>query len=630
VANEKVTRRLAAIFAADMVGFSRLMEADEEGTIARQKALRNELIDPKIAEHGGRIVKTTGDGMLVEFASVVDAVRCAVEVQQAMAHREADEPDDRRICYRIGINLGDIVIEDDDVFGDGVNVAARLEALANPGDVLISGSAFDQLKKKLEYGYRFQGERKVKNIADPVRAYTVLPDAEAGTVAGHRHWASKNWVRLAGVSTAVLLLIVVGLAWWQPWELSTKPQRQALSIVVLPFNNVGGDRSQDYIADAITNQLTIHLARIPGTLVIARNTAFAYKGKSVDVRQIGKDLRVRFVLEGSIQAAASRIRVNARLINSRTGAHLWAETFDKKRTDQLQLQDEIVKRISRALHIELSAVEAARLDQPDTKNVNAEALATKCESMLIATSPSAKRMYETGYSLCEQAIRLDPINGRALSILAIKHGVTVTIGGSKDRQKDIQLAQEYASRALAANPRLYLAHVARSYAFSVLGKHQEAIAAGQRANDLNPSFLGSYLIMLASGLYIGQPEKTVEWAGTAIRISPRDPLLYGYYNLLGRAHYMLGQRDQAIQWLRKSVAANPSFPNSQAYLAAMLGATGRSKEARKVLNTYLSLKRTRARTIAQWNKVLRTKNPKYLASFKQLTEGLRKAGMPEN
>ena len=629
MANEKITRRLAAIFAADMVGYSRLMEADEEGTIARQKAHLNEVFDPKIAAHNGRTVKTTGDGLLVEFASVVDAVRCAVEVQQAMAEREAGVPEDQRIVYRVGINLGDIVIDGGDVFGDGVNVAARLEALANPGEVLISGTVFDQLKKKLEYGYRIEGERKVKNIAEPVRAYTVLPDADAGTVVGRRRWASKSWTRPASAAAGALLL-AAAVVWWQPWATDDGQKPKALSIVVLPFDNIGTDKTQDYVADAITNQLTIHLARIPGTLVIARNTAFAYKGKAKNVKQIGKELGVSFVLEGSVQIAASRIRVNARLINAATGAHLWAETFDKKRTNQLQLQDEIVKRISRSLHIELSAVEAARQKQPTAGNVNAEALAIRCESLMIATSPAAPQMHETGYPLCERAIQIDPKNARALSILAVKYGAKITIGQSKDRRQDIQRTNDFTARALAANPKLYLAHVAQSYAFSVVGKHEEAITAGQRANELNPSFLGSYLIMLASGLYIGQPEKTVAWANTAIRISPRDPLRHGYFNLLGRAHFMLGEHDKAIHWMRKSVAADPSFSHAQAYLAAMLGATGRVAEARQVLEAYLAQKGRRSRTIAQWKNVLRTKNPKYLASFKQLTEGLRKAGMPEN
>ncbi|MCZ6859911.1 MAG: adenylate cyclase, partial [Alphaproteobacteria bacterium] len=256
MAKKKVNRRLAAIFAADMVGYSRLMEADEEGTISRH---RNELIDPKISEHDGRIVKTTGDGLLAEFASVVDAVKCAVEVQQAMQEREADVPEERRIVYRVGVNLGDIVIEGDDIFGDGVNVAARLEALAKPGEVLISGTAFDQIKKKLDYGYRFQGERKVKNIAEPVRLYAVLPDAEAGTVSGSRSSSPKAW-RWASAGLA-LIVILGGIVWWQPWTPTVEPARLAKmafplpknpSIAVLPFDNLSGDKTQDYMADGLS------------------------------------------------------------------------------------------------------------------------------------------------------------------------------------------------------------------------------------------------------------------------------------------------------------------------------------------------------------------------------------------
>jgi adenylate cyclase len=333
------TRRLAAILAADVAGYSRLMGADEEGTHERLKAHRREFVDPRIGEHSGRIVKTTGDGMLVEFPSVVDAVRCAAELQRAMIDREAGMPEDRRIRFRIGINLGDVIVEDDDIFGDGVNVAARLEALAEPGGLCISRTVRDHIRDKLPFAFDDKGEQSVKNIARPVRVYALCPEAVAGLPA-------PSAPPIAPIS--------------QP---AVAPR---LSIVVLPFTNLGNDPEQQYFADGITEDLTTDLSRIADMFVISRNTAFTYKDKRLDTKQIGRDLGVRYVLEGSVRRSGNQIRVNAQLIDAETDAHLWAERFDGDMCDLFALQNEVTSRIAVALNLELISAEAARpTERPD-------------------------------------------------------------------------------------------------------------------------------------------------------------------------------------------------------------------------------------------------------------------------
>jgi TolB-like protein/class 3 adenylate cyclase len=378
------TRRLAAILAADVAGYSRLMGADEEGTLERLKAHRRQLIDPKIAEHRGRIVKTTGDGLLVEFPSVVDAVRCAAEVQRGMLDREPELPDEQRIRWRIGINLGDVIAEGGDIFGDGVNIAARLEALAEPGGICFSGTVRDQIRDKLPYPLDDRGEQEVKNIARPVRVYALRPEAIAELPAmGSRvaAWGRRRTIRVAIAGAAVAAVVVSAVSAWWFWP-ALKPSptpaiaattsiarplaAPRLSMVVLPFANLSNDPDQQYFADGITDDLTTALSRIAHSFVISRNTAFTYRSKPVDTKEIGRELGVRYVLEGSVRRSGSKVRVNAQLIDAETDAHLWAEQFDGDMSDLFALQNEIASRIAVALQQELVAVEVARpAENPD-------------------------------------------------------------------------------------------------------------------------------------------------------------------------------------------------------------------------------------------------------------------------
>jgi len=380
------TRRLAGILALDVAGYSRLMGADEEGTRERLKAHLGQLVDPKIREHRGRTVKSTGDGLLAEFPSVIDAVRSAAEVQRGMIDRNAEQPADQRIEFRIGINLGDVIVEEYDIFGDGVNVAARLEALAEPGGICISGTVYDQIRDKLAHRFDDMGEQSVKNIARPVRVYALRPDAVAVLPRSNR--APRTAIRQPAVAPR-------------------------LSIVVLPFTNLSNDADQQYFADGITEDLTTDLSRIADMLVISRNTAFTYKNKPVDTKQIGRELRVRYVLEGSVRRAENRVRVNAQLIDAETDTHLWAERFDGDAGDLFALQDEITSRIAVALNLELVASEAARpTEHPD-------ALDYILQGRAAVRNPRSRGKFAEAISLFERALALDPQSVAAQSWLAL-------------------------------------------------------------------------------------------------------------------------------------------------------------------------------------------------------------------
>jgi len=406
-------RRLTAILAADVAGYSRLMGVDEEGTHERLKAHLHDLIDPKIAEHRGRIVKTTGDGLLAEFASVVDAVRCAVEVQRAMLDRNAEIPEDKRIVFRMGVNLGDVILDGDDIYGDGVNIAARLETLAEPGGICISRVVRDQIRDKLPYSFTDIGEQQVKNIARPVRAYAMsvvasIPQVAAPATLGR----TKSLRRFVIPSSAIAALCIAAVA-WLVWPKGTPPAgptqapvtadasnpaikpASRLSIVVLPFVNLSNDPDQQYFADGITDDLTTDLSRISGSFVIARNTAFTYKGRPVDAKQIGRELGVRYVLEGSVRRAGDQIRVNAQLVDAETGAHVWADRIDTDRANLPQVQNEITSRLARTLNVELIKDVSRRIEQEKAIDPDARDLVMRGWALLIRTrniSPTGSPM----------------------------------------------------------------------------------------------------------------------------------------------------------------------------------------------------------------------------------------------
>ena len=460
------TRKLAAILVADVVGYSRLAGADEDRTLARLRGLRSDLIDPAIAAHHGRIVKRTGDGSIIEFRSAVDAVRCAIEIQNGLIERNAGVPEDRRIEFRVGIHVGDVVEESDgDLMGDGVNIAARLEGIAKPGAICLSEDAYRQVSGRLEMEVTDLGPTQLKNIDRQIRAYSLrvgvpaqAKPAEPVTPAAPTPQKRRFGLAPLAAALAALMVVIAGGAWWllnanRPASVATKTPAEAarLSIVVLPFANLSGDPGQDYLVDALTDELTTSLARHRGTFVIARNTAMTFKGKPIDAKAIGKELGVRYVLEGSVQPSGDRMRVNAQLIDASSGAHLWAEQFDTPRADLLQTQDAIVTHLARALDFQLEEAEAARLNRTPAANRDAEDLALQCDAGVWKAGFFGKEA-DAALALCEQALAIDPSNVRALLGLASKFWLRAALGFSSDFKGDLEQADELASKALALDP----------------------------------------------------------------------------------------------------------------------------------------------------------------------------------
>ena len=539
------TRRLAAILAADVAGYSRLIGADEGGTLARLRALRRELLDPKIAECRGRLVKTTGDGLLIEFGSVVDALRCAVEVQREMTGRNTGVPPDSRIEFRIGINVGDIVVEDGDIFGDGVNVAARLEALAEPGGICVAARVQEDAAGKLDLAFEDIGEQQLKNIARPVRAYRVI--ASAGS---------------ASVRADPIL------------ALPDKP-----SIAVLPFANMSGDPEQEYFADGMVEEIITALSRIRWLFVIARNSTFTYKGQAIDVKRVGRELGVRYVLEGSVRKAGGRVRITAQLIEAETGAHLWADRFDGSLDDVFELQDQVAKSVAGVIEPALQAAETARSANRPTVDLTAYDLYLRADAMIL---PSATQIPEA-LRLLEQAIEHDPNYGPALGLAARCCLRLVADGRSGNPEADSRKGIDFARRALRVasdDPG------ALTDAAAVLAYFGEDIGAMimliDRALALNPSFARGWYSSGVLRRWAGQPEVAIEHVKAALRLSPRARVGTSLATL-GSAYFVSRRFDEAVPSLLLAIQEDPNFPDPYRYLAACYAHMGLLDEARATL-----------------------------------------------
>ena len=587
MAAERVQRRLAAIFAADMVGYSRLMEADEEGTIARQKDHRKELIDPKIAEYHGRIVKLMGDGMLVEFASVVDAVRCAVEVQQGMVMREADVPEDRRIRYRVGVNLGDIVIDGDDILGAGVNVAARLEGLAEPGGVCISDVVHQSVDGKLNLAYDDLGEQKVKNITKPVRSYRV---------------------RLGEVSDVAPTRAEPAL------ELPDRP-----SIAVLPFDNMSGDPEQQYLADGLAEDIITALSKISEMFVIARNSTFSYKGTSPDIRQVARELGVRTVLEGSVRRSGQRVRINAQLIDAATGGHLWAERYDRVVEDIFDLQDEITREIVTALQVRLTEGEQVRLRRRQTDDLAAWDLYVRARALLVNFMREDNVMAR---ELILRAIELDPQYAGAWAVLAWTHLADSRLGWSSSSATSLERGAEAAVKGLELDESEADAHAILGSIRVLQRRYDEAVEAHSRAIDLAPS-AADHQVMYAIALNLtGRAEEALALIQNAMRLCPFYPDFY--LGVLGQTYRLVGRFDEAIAADKKRLARNPDNAFSDLRMAAVYAEIGRDEEAHFHIRE--ALRKNPSYTLAQ---VSDTDPYQDEAEMEQYLDLLRRAGMPK-
>jgi adenylate cyclase len=623
---ERTQRHLAAILAADVAGYTRLMEQDETDTFARLKAHRKELFEPEIEKHGGRVFKLTGDGLLAEFGSVVDAVECAVAVQRGMAERNKDVADDRRIDVRIGINLGDVIVEGEDRHGDGVNITARLQELAEPGGIAVSRTVVDHVKHKLALRFESLGEQRVKNITDPIAVYRLAADRTA-----RRLRVPARLMRLGGrrvslaVAAAILLLIAgTGATSWYLYSRDRQPIHR-LSIVVLPFTNLSNDPEQEYFADAITNNLTTDLSRIEDSFVIAPNTARTYKGRNLEAKQIGHELNVRYILDGSLRRTENQVRINAQLTDTETGAAVWSDRFDGDWTKSMQLEDEITGRLARRLDLELTNEESRRAQSERPNDPDAVDLAMRAWSVL--NQPYSRERLEQSRSLFEQALHIDPGLSTALVGLSRTLATEVNYRWSAAPAEALARADDLVSRVLSASPNNAMAHFVKGEILRAGGKDFEsAIGEYEAAIAINPSLAPAYAQLGHAKIRAGRAEEAFVPLQTAIHLSPRDPLLNIWYFIVCHAYTHLGRDDAAIEWCRRSVAIGP-FWISYVDLASAYAWTGRKDEAQAAVAELLKLMPNY--TVDRWAHEGWSSNPVFLAQYQRIIEGLRKAGLPE-
>jgi len=615
------TRKIAAILAADIVGFSRMASADEDRTLARLRALRADLIDPTVAGQNGRVFKRTGDGVLIEFRSVVEAVRCAISVQNAMVERNVGMPDEQRIDFRIGIHLGDVVEESDgDLMGDGVNIAARLEGVAKPGAICLSEDAYRQVKGRLDLAVTDLGPTKLKNIAEPVRAYSLQVDVPA--VAKPATQATppepKKRSMLAALVAAIVALVGVAGGTWYFLAGNHPAQAAHLSIVVLPFANLSGDPAQDYFADGVTENLTTDLSRIRGSFVIARNTAFTFNGKAIDAKEIGKQLDVRYILEGSVQRDQNRVRVNAQLIDAETGAHLWADRFEEDVADLFKLQDQIVARLANSLGNELIVAEAqrdARIHNLDAFDLTMRGRALQLRSQQQRT----KENNNAARAMFERALAIDPNDAAALAGEASTYMVDHVFGwGNPDVDYDAKVVG-VADRSIAIDPQDARPYSIKSLYLTNANHPVEGLRAADAGLAVNPN---DALLHSARGLaenYLRNFEQGISEVGQAMRLSPRDPNLGAWHGFKSEAELGLGHFDAAIDEANKAIDAGYRVFLPYAQLAVAYALKGNLEEAKAAL---AEARRMNPKLTV---KLMHERYP----DFPWLSDGLRKAGLPE-
>jgi adenylate cyclase len=584
MAEGRTQRRLAAILAADVVGYSRLMEADEAGTLAALKARRKEVLEPLVAQHQGRVFKLTGDGVLIEFASAVNAVQCAVNLQQGMAAANSGQLEDRHIVLRIGVNLGDVVVEGSDLYGDGVNIAARLERMAEPNGILVSGTAYDHIKGKVQAGLEDIGVQSLKNIAEPVRAY-----------------------RVTGMPTVAVSRLKAG---------TEKP-----SIAILPFTNMSGDPEQEYISDGISEDLITELSKFHSLFVISRNSAFAFKGQSISVAEISRKLRVRYIVEGSVRRAANRLRITAQLIDAVGDAHLWAERYDRQLADIFDVQDEVVHAIVTAIEPKLLSSERNRALRRPPENLDAWGSYQRGLWHTFQYKPEDR---ERAMAFFHRAIELDPSFASAYAGLAYALYVYIILGVSPNRQEDIDRAFEASKTAVRLDERDPFGWVALSRAHLMRVEYEAAITAADTAIALNPNFALAHFGRAHALWHAGRPSEAVASHDDAMGLSPLDPMMWAYLASKAIALVLLGQFEEAIVLSQRSQRQATSAIFSHLAEISALGHLERSDEAHD------AIRRARQKkpdvSIAYVDQTLPITDPRCRQTF---LDGLRKAGLPE-
>jgi TolB-like protein len=568
------------------------MHSDEEATHARLTILLTDAVEPSIAQHGGRVVKNTGDGLLAEFRSAVEAVRAATQFQERVHDLTMGDAEDKRLAFRVGINIGDVIVEAHDIFGDGVNIAARLEGLAEPGGICISSSAYDQVLGKVAIEFTDLGEQSLKNIARPVRAYAVVPKGSGG--------ASRTGGETPGPHSV-----------------------RRLSIVVLPFANLSGDPEQDYFVDGITESLTTDLSRINGSFVIARNTAFTFKGKAIDVQKLGRELNVRYVLEGSVQRGGNRLRVNVQLIDVETGNHLWAERFDKPITDLFDMQDEIVSMLANTLNARLIEAEARRAERvvhPDVMDLYFQGTACRNKAPTPENLASAKLFFE-------KALTLEPENVEALVGLAHVDAISAGSFVTDDRAGRFAAAETTLIKALSLVPEHPQAHMLLGFVQISTNRAAQGIAECERALALDRNLAGAHGWIGIAKIYMGRSSETEAHIQEALRLSPRDTGAFRWMHFIGVAKSHLNADAEAIIWTHRSIELNRNYAIGHFHLAAALARLGQLEQARAAAQTGLALDPNFK--LRRFRSYLASDNPIYLAGRERTYKGMRMAGVPE-
>jgi len=636
MATEDFKRKLTAIFTADVEGYSRLMREDEEETVRTITSYRA-MMTKLIQQYRGRVVDSPGDNILAEFVSVVDAVNCAVEIQRELAERNTELPDNRKMIFRIGVNLGDVIQEGERIYGDGVNIAARVEGLAEGGGICISGTVYDAIEAKLGLEYEYLGEQEVKNIDRPVRVYRVLsfPGAAAHRVIKAKKAAERKWLNVALAVTAILVVGIAALAIWNFSLRSTPPPEELASdkkmafplpdkpsLAVLPFDNLSGDSSQDYFSDGITESIITALSNVNTLFVIARNSSFTYKGKPVKVQQVAEELGVRYVLEGSVQRSGDRVRITAQLIDALKGHHLWAENYDREIGDIFALQDDITDHVATALKVKLTEGEQARIRRSHASNPEAyEYWLRGLEFNRIYTKEACAKARE----LYTKAAELDPNYGHAWQSIGWTHYRDGRFGWTDTPDQSLALAEEMARKSLAINDSDANAYALLSVVYMARRQHDKAVAYGEKARVLAPDFADLNATIAIPLMYSGRAEEAIELVKNAMRLSPYYPSWY--LAVLGIAYRITGQYEEAMDALESWRArANPRSALPYLCLAYTYVEAGRGEEAQVAVAEVL--KRKPKASIAGYVKanMFPYKDP---ADVERVRDSLRKAGLPE-
>ncbi|MBP1695746.1 MAG: adenylyl cyclase class-3/4/guanylyl cyclase [Deltaproteobacteria bacterium] len=625
----EVKRKLTAILSADVKGYSRLMGEDEEST-AHTLSSYKEVIAGLIQHHHGRVVDAPGDNVLAEFASVVDAVRCAVGIQKELKTRNAELPDNRRMEFRIGINLGDVIEEGERIYGDGVNIAARLESLADAGGICVSGTAFDQVKNKLNLGYKYLGEQTVKNIVEPVRVYLVLMEPEAaGKVIEEKTVKPRRWQRAALVVVVILVVVATAFAVWRlylrptpPIEVASKekmafPLPDKPSIAVLPFLNMSGDPKQEFLCDGITEDIITALSKVPMLFVIARNSTFTYRGKPVKVNQISEELGVQYVLEGSVQKSDNRVRITAQLIDALSGHHIWAERYDRDLKDIFALQDDVTRNILTAMQVKITEGEQALYRDKGIRNLNCYLKLLEGKNYLnrgdIEGNNLARRMGEETLVMC-------PESSSAYGLLAITHMMDYWLGSGKSPQESIEKAIDLARKAIALDDAYAHPHGLLSFLYSIKREYEKALAEGERAVALDPNGADVYAWYAMSLTFAERSEEAIPLFQKAIRLNPFGPTWYFFD--LGNALLIAERYEEAVSAYKKALQRSPDNLLAHVLLTTTYSKMGREKEARAEAAEVLRI--NPKFSLDYFAKALPFKDQKVTNN---LIEALRKAGL---